>query len=68
MISKSEHQKVGYVNNEGIEVAVITANQMETQFFFYEFDGREYRKLGKADNPLELERRFNVKERMGMKK
>ena len=68
MISKNEHSKVGYVNKDGVEVAIITANQMETQFFFYEFDGKEYKKLGKADNPLELEKKFNIKERMGIKK
>lgn len=68
MISKNEIPKVGYINKDGIEFAVITANQTETQFFFYEFDGNEYKKLGKANSPPELEKRFNIKERMGIKK
>lgn len=46
----------------------MTANQLETVFFFYEYDGKDYKKLGRGDNPLELERRFRVKERMGVKK
>lgn len=64
MISKGEHEMVGLYNKSGVEIGVITANQQETVFFFYERCGDKYKKLGKAANPLELERRFNVKERM----
>lgn len=67
MISKNEHHKTGYYTKSGELVGVITANQLETQFFFYEPVGEDFRKLGKADSPLELERKFKVKERMGMK-
>lgn len=67
MISKNEHEIVGLYDRDGNEVGLITANQTETMFFFYEPVGKDYRKLGKADNPLELERRFRAYERMGIK-
>lgn len=67
MISKNEHGMVELRNCSGEIIGEITANQMETLFFFYEFDGKNYKKLGKAESPLDLEKRFNLKERMGLK-
>lgn len=65
MISKNEHGKTEYYNRAGRLIGVITANETETQFFYYEFDGRDYKKLGKASSPPELERKFRIVERMG---
>jgi hypothetical protein len=36
-------------------------------FYLYEVVDGHYRKLGKADNPLELEKRYKMYERMGIK-
>lgn len=67
MISKTEHEMTGYYTKSGKEVGLITANQQETIFFYYEpYDGG-YRKLGRAESPIELERKFRVRERMGLK-
>lgn len=63
MISKGEHEMTSLMKN-GVEIGLITANQMETMFFLYEIVDGHYRKLGKADSPLELERRFKMHERM----
>ena len=65
MISKNEHRMVTLYCGE-TEVGVITANQTETVFFLYEPDGDDYRKLGKSDSPLELERKYKMHEKMGV--
>lgn len=67
MVSKGEHELVGLYNKPGEEFGLITANQQETVFFYYERCGNDYKKLGKANSPLKLERRFNVNERMSKK-
>ena len=66
MISKGEHGKTS-LYKDGIEIGLITANQMETTFYLYEVVNGHYRKLGKADNPLELERRYKMYERTDVK-
>lgn len=67
MISKGEHAMTSLCNKVGVEVGLITANQLETMFYLYGVVDGHYRKLGKADNPLELEKRYKMYERMGMK-
>ena len=66
MISKDEHEMTSLLK-DGVEIGIITANQMGTIFYLYEVVDGRYRKLGKADNPLELERRYKMHERMGVK-
>lgn len=67
MISKNEHEILGFYNTEGVEVGLITANETETMYFFYEPTGKDYKKLGKATSPLKLEIQFNTNARMGIK-
>lgn len=67
MISKNEHVMVSLCNRNGVEVGLITANQTETMFYLYEPIAKDYRKIGKSDNPLELERKYNMYEKMGAK-
>lgn len=57
MISKGEHGKTSIIK-KGVEIGLITANQPETMFYIYEVVDGRYRKLGKGDNPLELERKY----------
>lgn len=66
MISKDEHEMTSLLK-DGVEIGTITANQIETIFYLYEVVDGRYRKLGKANNPLELERRYKMHERMGVK-
>lgn len=66
MISKGEHTMTSLRNKNGAEVGIITANQMETLFYLYEVADGHYKKLGKSDNPLELEARYKMDERMGV--
>lgn len=67
MISKGEHAMTSLCGKGGVEVGLITANQLETMFYLYEVVDGHYRKLGKADSPLELEKRYKMYERMGIK-
>lgn len=66
MISKNEHEMVSLCR-KGKEVGLITANQTETIFYLYEPIRDGYRKLGKAESPIELEKRYKMRERMGVK-
>lgn len=66
MISKNEEVIVWYSKRGGPIVGAMSINQTGNVYFFYEFDGRDFKKLGKGSNPLELEKKFNINKRMGM--
>lgn len=66
MIPKTERVMTTLCKN-GIEIGVITVNQMGTTYYLYEITNGDYRKLGKSDSPLELERRYKMHDRMGVK-
>lgn len=66
MIPKTEHVMTSLYKGD-IEIGVITANQMGTIYYLYEVVDGHYRKLGKSDNPLELEHRYKMHDRMGVK-
>lgn len=66
VISKNEHVMVSLCR-KGVEVGLITANQTETIFYLYEPTESGYRKLGKAESPLELEKKYKMYERMHVK-
>lgn len=67
MISKNERGMVEYINKDtGKIVAVITSKFPGDIFYFYECVDGEYRKLGKANSPIELEIKYDVRRRMGM--
>lgn len=68
MISKNEIEWTKYKKLSGEVVGVITSNQSCDVFYFYEFDGNDFKKLGKGNSPPELERKFRIEERMGVKK
>lgn len=67
MISKGEYAMTSLCSKNGAEIGLITANQSETMFYLYEVIDGHYRKLGKSDSPLELEKRYRMYERMGVK-
>lgn len=66
MIPKTEHVMTTLCKN-GIEIGVITVNQMGTTYYLYEAINGDYRKLGKSDSPLELEQRYKMHDRMDVK-
>lgn len=68
MISKNEIEWTEYKKLSGEVVGVITSNQSCNVFYFYEFDGNDFKKLGKGNSPPELERKFRIEEMMGIKK
>ena len=49
---------------KGKPIFVITSNQLRDWYYLYEVDGEDYKKLGKARTPLELEIKFKVDEKM----
>lgn len=65
MISKNEHPMTSLCR-DGVEIGLITANSTETVFFLYEPVGDDYRKLGRAESPLELEKRYHMYEKWGL--
>lgn len=67
MIPKSEHEMTSLCSRGSIEVGLITADITETIFYLYEVVDGKYKKLGKASSPLELEQRYKMHERMGLK-
>ena len=74
--AKSERPEVKYPKGEvacvtccergGKPLFLITHKPLTGYFFLYEFTGGGLVKLGKGLSPLELEERFEVKERMGV--
>ena len=46
---------------------LITEKTLQELYFIYEFTGDGLVKLGKGKSPSELEKKFNVRERMGVK-
>lgn len=68
MISKNERQLTEYVNRyTGKTIGVITSDILGNTFWFYEFNGKDYKKIGKANSPPELEVRYKLDERIRSK-
>lgn len=65
MISKSEYVLTTYYR-DGAIIGATTKHKLQDIYFFYEFSGADYIKLGKGSSPLELEERYNVDKRMGI--
>jgi len=62
---KGERVWVGYYNQAHELMFVITSKELNRDYYFlYECVNGEFKKLGKARSPLELEEKFQVIERM----
>ena len=68
MISKNEIEWTEYKKLSGEVVGVITSNKSCNVFYLYVFEGTDFKKLGMGSSPPELERKFRIEERMGVKK
>ena len=62
---KGEHVWVNYTNRNGDLLFIMTSkNGNRDWYYLYELVGTEFKKLGKAREPPELESRYKVKEKM----
>lgn len=54
----------GYYSRSGELLFILTSKESREYYFLYEYQDGEFKKLGKAKNPPELEERFHVYDRM----
>ena len=66
-IPNSEIVCVTCCNNESVPMFLITSKPATKMYYIYEFTKCGLSKLGKGQSPLELEEKFNIRERMGVK-
>ena len=66
-LPKGETVWVDYKNADGVTVFILTSKDARDCFYLYELIDDKYVKLGKAKEPPELEAKFNVRERIGIK-
>ena len=64
---KGEIIWVSYYNSHHDLVFIVTSKATREYYFLYEVIEGEFKKLGKSKNPIELEARFNVNERMSVR-
>lgn len=65
MIPKAETTAVTYCDKNCTVVAIMTKKKNEDTYTLYEIGG-EAKRLGRGNNPLELEAKYNMDKRMGM--
>ena len=66
---KGEHAWMGYYNQEGELMFVLTTKEFDRAWFFmYENQNGTLKKLGKAKTPSELEEKYHVPETIGVRK
>lgn len=61
---KGERVWVGYYDNHHELRFILTSKDSRDFYFLYELVDGNFRKLGKAQSPTELEERFRVYQRM----
>lgn len=61
---KGERVWVGYYNAEHELCFILTSKESREFYFLYELVDGEFKKLGKARTPKELEDKFEVSKRM----
>ena len=61
---KGEIVWTGYYNRSDELLFIVTSKETREFYYLYELVDGEFKKLGKAKTPSELEQRFRVKERM----
>ena len=64
---KGERVMVGYIDHNKELKYIITCKEVRDYYFLYERSGNEFKKLGKAKEPTQLELKFNIFEKMGWK-
>ena len=55
---------VDYCNGKGETMFILTSKEARDMYFLYELVDGAYKKLGKAKEPPELEKKFRVREKI----
>ena len=55
---------VDYRDKDGKTLFILTSKESRDAYYLYELVGGSFKKLGKAKEPPELEKKFMVRERM----
>lgn len=63
---KGEEVCVTCYDKNGNKLFLITEKPLMELYFIYEFTGDGLVKLGKGKSPIELEKKFDVRKRMGV--
>jgi len=63
---KGETVWVSYYNSNKELLFIITSKPIRDFYFLYEVVDGEFKKLGKAKNPTELEEKFKVRDKMSV--
>lgn len=63
---KGETVWVSYYNSNKELLFIMTSKPIRDFYFLYEVVDREFKKLGKAKNPTELEEKFKVRDKMSV--
>ena len=66
-LSTSETAWVTYLNRKNEPVFKITSTQMRDKYFLYQKIGNEWKKVEKADSPIEFEEKYSIREAMNGK-
>ena len=61
---KGERVWTGYYNRAGELLFIVTSKESRDWYFLYEVVNGEFKKLGRAKTPTELENRYGVTDRM----
>lgn len=63
---KGEIVWVSYYNSEHKLLFVVTSKPIRDYYYLYELKEDGFKKLGRAQNPAELEEKFKVNEKMSV--
>lgn len=63
---KGETVWVSYYNSKKELLFIMTSKPIRDFYFLYEVVDGEFKKLGKAKNPTELEEKFKVRDKMSV--
>lgn len=63
-IPKGDWIAVRYHNNSGALMFITTCDFMHMSYTLFSVDDDKIKKLGKGSNPLELEKKYSVREKL----
>ena len=58
----------GYYNTNHELMFIVTSKPIRDYYFLYEYVDGDFKKLGKARSPVELERKFNIMSKITLAK
>mgnify|MGYP004574083323 CR=1 FL=1 len=63
---KGETVWVSYYNSEHKLLFIMTSKPTRDYYYLYELKEEDFKKLGRAQNPVELEEKFKVNKKMSV--